>query len=772
MRKPSMHLCVCLLSVLLFAPLHIRAAYGDWKVFVSYHNATKTATFDSRVFVLANGGLYSYSPDDTQVETYDKEYPLSDNGIFDIATVSATDQLFIVYSNGNFDIMSPDGSVYNMPDLKESSLSDKTLNDVYVSGQYVYVSTNSGIVVVDVRRRVVANTYNFGHAVSSVTLDDGTITALTPEGIYQGKTSDNLLDASNWQQKATTRFRKIYNLEGTYYVVTTNSLLRRINNKETFSYTSGANFTLEGCSVVDDRLYCFGAETLAVLDKDGGIKTYSTGGVQYASSMGGILWAACGDAGLKGFKLTDDGMQEVVGSVVPNSPIRNTFYRLRMYDGRLLAVGGQMELPQVNRTFTVMKYEDGEWTNFEEDALRADLGESWYQNALSIVQDPHDPEHHLVGASTGIIEFKDYKYTGHLTYTNSPLRSILPDSPNAGFYVRTMGLTYDRQDNLWMFNTLCDTIIRIRRADGTWLGYYCEEIAGHPNVEDVLFDERGWAWITSRISSSVNNGGIFVLDTGGTLVGRSDDKQRFIYIITNQDGTTYQFNNLNCIKQDLNGAIWIGCNWGTFVTYNPSAVFNTDFTFTQPKVPRNDGTNYADYLLAEVEVRCMAIDGGNRKWFGTFGNGVYLTNEDGSEILEHFTTDNSPLVSNDIYDIAIDGSTGEVFFATSYGLVSYMSGATDPEEHFDKDLVKVYPNPVRPDYQGQISIKGLMSGSDVKIVNAAGRLVHQGTSTGGQYTWNGRTTDGGRVASGIYYVLATDADGDSGVATKFLVVKE
>jgi hypothetical protein len=153
------------------------------------------------------------------------------------------------------------------------------------------------------------------------------------------------------------------------------------------------------------------------------------------------------------------------------------------------------------------------------------------------------------------------------------------------------------------------------------------------------------------------------------------------------------------------------------------------------------------------------------------GNGVYLTNADGSAILQHFTADNSPLVSNDIYDIAIDGQSGEVFFATTRGLVSYMSDATNPEEQFDSDLVRVYPNPVRPDYQGNIIVRGLMSDTDVKIVNAAGRLVHQGISNGGQFTWDGRISDGKLAASGVYYVLATDADGNKGAAAKFVIVR-
>lgn len=758
-------MCLCSISAL--------AAYGDWTVHAAYHNASKVVEFEGLIYVLSDGGLYSYDPDDTTVETYDKASLLSDNGIFDIVSNNATHQLVIIYTNGNIDLLNANGQLYNMPDLKETSaLADKTINSVYVSGSDVYISTNSGIVVLDTRRRVISNTYNFGHIVSSIIIDNGTIIAVTPDGFYTGNLSDNLLDANNWKCKSTSKFQKIFNVEGTYFIIPTWLQLRYISDKETLAvgYVDSANFT--SFSVIDGKLFCFGANEIVTVDKDRNIKRYPNPGIVYVCKTGSNYWAACGTEGLKGYKFDDtDGFTPTVSSVIPNSPMRNYFYKLQMYDGRLLSVGGCLEYPAVERTFTVMKYENHEWTTFEEEPLHSELGDFCFRNAFSIVQDPNDSEHHYVGGSIGIVEYKDYKYVNLINHTNSPLTSILPDDHYDNFYVRTTGLNYDSQHNLWMFNNECDTVLRILGADGRWIAYYSEAIAGHPAFDRAIFDRRGWAWINSRMSGPSNNGGIYVLDTNGTLHQRSDDHQRFIYIISNQDGTSYQFNNLNCIVEDLDGAIWIGCNWGPFVTYEPSTVFNTDFYFTQPKVPRNDGTNYADYLLSEVEVRCIAVDGANRKWFGTMGNGVYLTNADGSAILQHFTADNSPLVSNDIYDIAIDGQSGEVFFATTRGLVSYMSDATNPEEQFDSDLVRVYPNPVRPDYQGNIIVRGLMSDTDVKIVNAAGRLVHQGISNGGQFTWDGRISGGKQAASGVYYVLATDADGNKGAAAKFVIVR-
>ena len=323
-----------------------------------------------------------------------------------------------------------------------------------------------------------------------------------------------------------------------------------------------------------------------------------------------------------------------------------------------------------------------------------------------------------------------------------------------------------------MCNTECDTIVRVKKADGTWKAFYFEEIAGYPTFDYTVFDSRGWAWINSRRSTPFgHHAGVFVFDTNGTLDDTSDDRHKLIGAFTNQDGTPYAPDLFNCITPDLNGAIWFGNSLGLFVSYNPGDVFKQNFHLSQVKVPRNDGTNLADYLLNGVNVKCITIDGGNRKWIGTSGSGVYLISHDGLETIHHFTVDNSPLISNNIYSLAIDGQTGEVFIGTDRGLVSFMGDATEPESEMDDDLLKVYPNPVHPDYQGQITITGLMFNSNVKIVNAAGRLVHEGTSVGGEFTWNGRLSSGKRAASGIYYVLATDEEGNEGATTKFLIVR-
>ena len=204
---------------------------------------------------------------------------------------------------------------------------------------------------------------------------------------------------------------------------------------------------------------------------------------------------------------------------------------------------------------------------------------------------------------------------------------------------------------------------------------------------------------------------------------------------------------------------------------NPKKFFDTNVTFTQIKVPRNDGTGLADYLLSNIYIQAIAVDGANRKWIGTLNNGLYLISADGLETIHHFTKDNSPLPSNTIESLALHSASGELYIGTDKGLASYMSDARRAEEEYDDEKVYAFPNPVTPDYNGLITVVGLKANSQVKITNTAGRVVAEGTSLGGSFTWDGRTPQGQRVATGIYYVLGCDEGGNEGIVTKILFVK-
>ena len=681
-----MTLAACMFNV---APA--MADNGDWTIYASYHNPTKAVKVGTSHYVLANGNLYVYDSEDGSLGAFDKTNALSDFGIYDIAYSKATNSLFILYKNGNIDVMRIGRGCINMPDLKNKSLSDKTLKEVNITGNKAYISIGSGIVVVNLSDTYFENFYNLNKTVTKTLVSDTKIYATTSNGIYVGKLSDNLLDASNWKLTTTEE-----------------------------------------------------------LNKDG----------EYAS--------------LKNENTADAEALATVSSITPNSPIRNYSYKLAMYGDRMLVSGGNFDYENVDYKGTAMQYENGKWTNFDETASIKLSSASSYINLTDLVQDPNDDTHHWASTvSSGIYEFKNYVCVNRYSHNNSPLKSILPENTFADMlYTRVTGLQYDSKGNLWMCNNQVDSVVCVMKKDGTWKKYYFNEIEGFPTFDNIMFDSQGWAWINSRrTTTSGHVAGILVFENNGTIDDTDDDKHKFISTFSNQDGTSYTPNLYYCTKEDLDGAVWIGTESGLFVTYSPDKVFDSDFTLSQVKVARNDGSGLADYLLSGVPVKCIAIDGGNRKWIGTLGNGVFLVSADGTETIEHFTTENSPLISDGINNIAINGKTGEVFFATKSGLCSFVGDATDAASDMDDNSLKVYPNPVRPEYSGDIHITGLMYNSNVKIVNAAGKLVNEGTSIGGEYSWNGCYNNGKRCNSGIYYVLGTDEDGKKGATTKILIVK-
>ena len=311
-------------------------------------------------------------------------------------------------------------------------------------------------------------------------------------------------------------------------------------------------------------------------------------------------------------------------------------------------------------------------------------------------------------------------------------------------------------------------------ADGEWVSHAKESLMqvetamndGTTNMNSLagmkglMTDSRGLLWF-------VNDN--YIVPSFYAYQPETDALATFIPEV-NQNGTAFSsIYNIRCIAEDIDGNIWVGTNTGP-IMLEASQITSDNPVFTQVIVPRNDGTNYGDYLLSGLDITAIAVDGAGRKWFGTSGSGVYLVSEDNMTQVEHFTTDNSPLLSDNIQSIAINGTTGEVFIGTTAGLCSYVSDATTPTDEMTKDNVYAYPNPVRPGYTGLITVTGLTLNADVKITTSNGVLVAEGRSTGGTFTWDGCDLDGRRVASGVYMVQTATSSGDSGTVCKIAIV--
>lgn len=308
------------------------------------------------------------------------------------------------------------------------------------------------------------------------------------------------------------------------------------------------------------------------------------------------------------------------------------------------------------------------------------------------------------------------------------------------------------------------------RPDGTWLAIKADNFKDQKCAERIMFDDADRVWVSSR-EWSKNYGGIYCLDYHGTLDNFSDDRSLFRSNGINEDGTSFDFFNLYDFAFDTEGWLWFGSDTGVFALKDPSRWFESSIRFYQPKVARNDGTNFADYLLNGIKVSAIAVDGANRKWLGTQGSGLYLVSPDGSEILQHFNVADSPILSDNIEALAFDPSNGALYIGTDVGLCQYSTNITSSAASLDKNNIKVYPNPVRPEYHGNLYITGLTEGAQVKILSAASRLVASGTAIGGTYSWDlANAENGERVSAGVYFVYIATADGKKATTVKVAVI--
>ena len=764
------------IAFILLLGVTAKAAIGDWQLHTAYSDATYCQIVGSKIYVLASGSLFTYDKEDGEVYTYDRINELSDYDITHIAYCKEIEALVIIYRNANIDILYSNGYVYNISDFKSKILPNKNINGLYINGSTAYISTGFGIVQLNLDKLEFTNTYNIGYNTYCSYIYDNHLYIGTENGIYKGAINDNLLDKANWSKINDSKISELNVFNGKLICFIDKKGVFYINNNTLESIvTVSATRTYKYSYIKNDKIYVGWEGILTIVENNNSYKHYSTtSGTSFLAVDGDIFWNCRGIKGLVESKIIDGKLTDGENYILPNSPVRNYCEYMRFVsDDKLLVAGGTLNYFDI--TFypgTLMEYDynNNKWKNLPEEKMREQTGVK-YVNMCSIDEDPTEPGHYFAGSfGQGLYEFRNGELVAHYNHKNSPLESPIPaTNPSSVNYVRVPRVEFDNEGNLWVVNTHSENIVKVRKKDGTWQSLYYKDIANAETMIEIMVDSRGWLWLTSLQGG--DGPGLFCAKMNNTPFDTGDDQtKRWLNKITNQDGTSYTINQVYTIKEDKKGEIWVGTDAGMFVIKNPAKFFD-DGIFTQIKVPRNDGTGLADYLFSGAIVTAIETDGADRKWVGTMNNGIYLVSADGLEMIHHFTTENSILPSNDIKSIAINNKSGEVFIGTANGIVSYMSDATVPEATLQESSVHAYPNPVKASYSGNISIVGLTYDCELKIVDAAGYLIAEGTSTGGQFTWNGRNAKGEKVASGVYYVLMYDENGDESLATKILITR-
>lgn len=752
-------------------------AIGEWRTHLPYQRVIDVEIAEEKVYAATPYDLFIYDKTDNRLSLLNKVNGLSDIGVKAIHYSSKYETLLVAYSNTNIDLIRPDG-ITNISDIKNKELiGNKTINSIMFIDKYAYLSCGFGIVVVDIVREEVLDTYLIGPQGSYINVYDlevydNSFYAATENGVYYAAlNSPNLADFNQWNKD--TRLRHP-NFQYTQVEAFANKLYlnhsRNVYDADTMFVFNGNTwdyFDISNTSIhkkfraYPDRFILVNNYSLNVYDENMNLLmiTYLPEGMNIepqavAYDSQDNIWVADRRRGL--LRTYNNGFS--AETFLPNGPGSTNVYELKASGKNVwVASGGRRnDWGKTYMTDGVFSFTENEWKTHNS---RNTSGFDTISDFVSVAIDPMNPDIAFIGTwQEGVLEFTDNELTNIYSVHNSSLRPWLAD-PNL---VNISGLGFDSFNNLWAANTGTTNLLSMRKPSGEWRSFYLGSTASGVDIGNMVIDKNNYKWIIRR-----SEGMLMVFNDNNTFDDPTDDRLKTL--TSSPNSGNIPGNGVFSMAVDQDGAVWIGTDKGPVVFYNSERIFQTGVNFDaqQILVPRNDGTGQADFLLGSEKILSIAIDGSNKKWFGT-ENGAFLMSRDGLEQIYYFNTDNSPLLSNTVNSIAITDD-GEVFFGTPNGIISFKGNATIPNP-INTD-VYAYPNPVRQEYSGPVAIKGLVRDAIVKITDLSGNLVFQTLSEGGQAIWDGHILNGNHVKPGIYLVFISDNLGIETLVTKVMMMR-
>ncbi len=761
--------------IILFNYSFSQIPVGTWRTHLSYHCAINIALTDDIIYCHTTGGLFQFYLNDNLVKKLDKVNGLSDVTIKCIKYIPEKKSLVIGYENGNIDVIK-NNKVFNISDIKQKPIiGNKSINCIEFHDNKTYLGTGFGIVVIDIDKFEVKETFMIGTnatnvEVQSIAFSDTKIYAASTNGIYYASLNGiNLANYQNWSKilnvpNFNNNFKFIEYFNQKLYVVHKsntwgndklyvydNNIWEELDTSlKNIKYMQAHNNILTICDESVIRVINNISDTLqklyfqwttpnnAVFDEHGDL--------WIADLYGGMIW-----------KKKNSQANEIIW-IKPNGPMFNDVMRLDCKANNLWATAGGITSTLNNqwKAAAMYQFKDENWKTIYQYS---------HQQLNSVVDvchvkiNPNNTDQVYFGSfGSGLIKITNGNVDTVYNQYNSPLESIIPDQP----YVRITGMDYDNDGNLWMILSEVTNNLVVLKKDGTWLTYDLSVPMGGKKITgNILCTSKGVKWIIFP-----KGGGLFAFSDNGTLNNTSDDKYKKVSVINNEGEEIS--NDVFCIREDKDGLLWVGTAKGLVYYYNQEEVFNqTSFYAQRIKLP-NEIEGQANYLFESEVITAIAIDGANRKWIGTNSGGVFLMSADCTKEIYHFNVENSPLLSNTIIDIAIDPHSGEVYFATDKGICSFRGTATEGKEFHSQ--VEVFPNPVKPEYSGIIAIRGLVKNAYVKITDITGNVVFETQAEGGQAVWNGKTYNNKRASTGIYLIFSTNEDGKETFVSKLMFI--
>ncbi len=772
-------LTIILFSFFSFTVLAANFNTTGWKTYLSYNNTNSVEESNDQVFVVAEGSLYTYGKEDNSIKQYYKGNGLNDNTISLIRYNKQTKSLLIIYDNSNIDILEG-GVATNLPYLSTStSIRDKQINSVLVHDEYAYLSTAFGIVVINMAKKEIKDTYKLSLNITSCAIQNGNIYASTTNkaevssGIIYASLKENLLDKANWKPYGLSNLSDSHTISAIasfkntlFYLVSQQGIFYENNGELSLIINSS---TLKYMKVIGEKLACIDNSRVFIVSDTQKFDQINLSINDISTYQTDKYWIAEGSKGLRSIQRKGSNSFEALNEpIILDGPYSNSAFDIVCKNDKVYMIIGGKDLlngKRFDKGGYILTYDYDKWSFIDpkeaQKKLNLPRNPRDYTSIAVTTDDSNDEIVYASSMGDGVIQYKNG--TPVQSYNEKNAFKETAGGYGSG-YCYIDGLAFDKNGNLWMTSSEVNHAVLVLDKAGAWHRWDIEQLRGVYTINDILITSTNDKWIYVPR----NTPKLVMIPNSESL----DEVSSYEFTtLIDTDGKELTPSNYTCVAEDKDGYIWVGTNRGAVYFTKPrisSAEDKAATRCTRVKYTNEETGNLA-YFLDNVVVTTLKVDAGNRKWIGTKGNGVYVLDNDNETIVYQFNTTNSPLLSDNIYDIEINDKTGEVFIGTDKGLNSYQGEASEGKSDYSE--IYAYPNPVRPEHMDKVTIVGLMDNSNVKITDLNGNIIYQTKSLGGQAIWNCRSANGSRVATGVYLVLASTEEASESVVTKIIVVK-
>lgn len=751
-------------------------AMGEWRMWVSASKAVDVAVGDGLAVAALSSGVIEWNEATTESKIYNRQNGLSDIQVSTIYYHSGSKSFFIGYENGNIDQLYSSGTIVNIPAVKLAQINgSKRINSFQSNNGKVYASTGFAVIVLDPNKHEVKNTFNPSSSsfdyLSTAFIGD-TIYALHEKGVFKANINNNLLEnPANWIVESLIptplvnySYTKAEVLSDELYVLKKNnayggdSILKLTSGGLQLYIGDQFNMEIQNFNVLNGKIgVSFGA-SYSVFDSPSSVNTnmgsYATYPCNiYAAAYGSnCYFLADNNNGL--VRVDSYGNPRLISK---EGPPKSSFFSINGLNGKFVVTSGTIDRVILNyerKGVYVMK--DDEWKLYDLNNQPLWANNVWAMGAAAI--NPNNPDEIAVGC---------YSPSG-LSIIQGDLVSNVYSSGNSVLENTTLGngsmcinnLKYDDNGNLWIGNSYALKPLKVKSSDGNWYEMQSNSNMTNSFISKLTIDYNGNKWM------GVYGKGLIGYSDNGTLSNTADDIIRFMS--TGAGAGNLPTTNITALAADYDNEIWIGTDAGLAVLYNSSGVFSSNSVVDVSRILVEYEGN-VEKLMGNSYISDIEIDGGNRKWVSTAESGVFLISADGQEVIANYTTENSPMISNEVMDMEFNHQTGELFIITNNGMVSVRTDATHEDADYANTII--FPNPVKPGFTGPVTIQGIKYGSDVRITDASGHLVYKTTSNGGTATWNLKTLSGEDAASGLYIIWTAPTEGKGKKVGKVVVMR-